>query len=112
VFLAIEKSSSNEIVLKVQSLKSLLKKGRLTSILVGVFDSLFGINNSENEIAIQHKLNSSHVPVLYRVFYNKECLFMMEQRAGNKTLGSFLNKYFHRLTVFIYEQFYLDTSIE
>lgn len=53
----------------------------------------------KNEITILNVLESKHVPRLYNVYFDREQIYMVQQRAGKRTLKAFLKKYEDQITV-------------
>lgn len=50
-------------------------------------------------MAILTELESRHVPALHDVLFDKQRIYMVQQRAGKRTLKAFLKKYRAQITV-------------
>lgn len=55
--------------------------------------------NQQNEIKILKLLRSSHVPKLFSVVFDKKRIYMVQQRAGKRTLKNFFKKYKRQIKV-------------
>lgn len=92
---AVEKKTGKKFVLKTFKFKDFVKKSYVSRFMVGGT----GQFKRKNEVHILNLLESRYVPKLFNVCFDKQRIYMIQQKAGKRTLKAFLKKYQDQITV-------------